>query len=375
MNKREGDWPPVQTTLLVFILLVIFVWFVGGQSFRLYASVFFLLYDLTSTVWLSIILVSVVQNIVLMPLSLLNEKLYPEVKEFEAELQSIKTDDQYIVFKKKVREGNWAVLVYIINFVVLAIAFISAGRVFLLDFYYEKIEQWYLWSFVPYPNYPLRGTDFYFPFVQVTRTVAVSWKNILLSWLIVLMIFGALRLIWMFVRNFLPQNQGILGLRIKYNRVALWLGGLAGTFFVASAYILRNVPVGFQFMMLKADLTKQNTTLNIITAVATFLAATYSGLRHNAEGKKAAEADKLPPELIERVFKERNKRTLRNAILIAGFAYWITHQLPSSHDISVLAFEVIYIIIAPQINKAILRGMKSKIPVSPAETAVTEGVK
>lgn len=360
MNNRDKDWPPFQTTVLITLLLLIFWWFLKGQSFRLYASLFFVLYDLTSTVWISIILVSVVQNLVLMPLSLLSEKLYPEVKEFEAELESMKTDEQSLVFKKKVKEGNWAVLVYIINFVILAIAFISAGRVFLLDFYYEKINSWYLWKFVPYPTYPLEGTTFYFPWVEVTKTMAIAWKNIFLSWVIVLGFFAVMRAVWLFLRNFLSGNKSILGMRIKYNRVLFWIGGVAGTFFIASAYVLRNLPTGINLIMLEADLTKQNTTLNIITAVATFFAATYSGVRHNSEGREMALASGLPTEPVERVFKERNKRTLRNATLVASLAYLITHQMPSSHDISVLAFEVIYILIAPKINKAILKRIKSK---------------
>lgn len=371
MNKREGDWPPVQTFTLIFLLIVIFWWFLRGQSFRLYASLFFLLYSVTNLSWLSIILVSVVQNVVLMPLSLLNEKLYPQVKDFEGELEKVKGEDQqYIVFKGQVRQGNWAVLVYILNFVILAMAFISAGRVFLLEFYHSKINPWFLWKFVPYPEYPLKGTIFSFPIVKITQTMAVSWKNIFLTWLIVLAFFAVLRILWMFVRNFLPQsNDGILGLRIKYNRLTLALGGLAGTFFVISTYVLRNLPTGVQLVIWTADLAKQNTTFNIVTATATFAAALYSGMRHNLEGKHMAEKDKLPQELIDRVFKSRNKRTLRNAILVAGFAYGVTHLMPCSHDLSVLAFEVIYIIIAPRINKLILGSFKKKTVV-PTETPV-----
>ena len=158
-------WLPFTTTLLFIGLLIITIWFLAGGSFRLYASAFFGFYYLTRHIWLSVILIGIGQNLIFLPLRFISLKLSTSLKDFEDELGKIKTEkEQYFLFNKKVKEGNIAVAFYIFNFILNAVAFFSAGRIFLIDFYSQRLDPHLLYSFIPYPKYPLLGTDFNFPF-------------------------------------------------------------------------------------------------------------------------------------------------------------------------------------------------------------------
>jgi hypothetical protein len=103
-----------------------------------------------------------------LPLRFIGLKLSTSIQSLENELEEQKNDnDQYLLFTRKVQEGSPAVVFYIFNFVVNAIAFFSAGRIFLIDFYTQKLNSHYLYHFIPYPQYPLRGTNFFFPFFNI----------------------------------------------------------------------------------------------------------------------------------------------------------------------------------------------------------------
>ncbi|MBP9818117.1 hypothetical protein KBC75_05235 [Candidatus Shapirobacteria bacterium] len=334
---------PKLTLFMIVVMVAVFWWFARGGSFRLYASMFFGLYDLTGIVWLSIILVSVVQNIVFLPLQIIGARMWPKVREFESELEKSKTDDQYFLFQKKIHTGDSPVIFYVLNFVLLAIAFISAGRVFLLDFYNEHIHLKYLYDWIPYPQYPLKGTIFYFPWFKINSTMAMDWNFIFRIWLYVIAFMVFWRLVWLLAKFFLKKNLTILKIRIRYNQLLVAIGGVMGTVLIVSTFVLRHIPTSVSYVTLVADLAKQNTAFNIITAVATFFAAIHSGHKHNKEGAEEAKKEGIPKEIIDRVYREAMKVTYRNGLLLAGFAYAVTHQMPCSHDLSVLAFEAIYV--------------------------------
>lgn len=339
---------PVWTFLMTLFLIVIGILFLRGESYRLYASAFFILYHFSSSAWVAIILVAVVQNIAFLPLRFLGEMTWPNMKEFTHKLEEEKdSQQQYFLLKKRVYQGDFSVFVYTINFVLLLLAFISAGRVFLLDFYstHSKIEQKYLYSFVPYPEYPMQGVIFPFPLVRVTESFAVSWQWIVLFWVVVTLILVVPTLIWRSVTGIFNLTKPLfLEARIKINRVKFAIIGVAGSLFLFSLYFLRNIPKAIEGFIWTADLSKQNTSFNIITSVATFIAAVYMGNRHHKETAREAKLAGVDPVLIDKVHKQKMKETNRNAFLIAIFAYWLTHQMPCSHDLSVLAFEAVYII-------------------------------
>lgn len=338
---------PISTLFFTGFMLLIGIWFLRGGSYRLYASLFFTLYHLTRSAWVSIILVAVVQNIAFLPLRFLGELTWPKLKEFEQELEQEKSKDmQSFLLRKKVHSGDWPVVLYTINFVLLLIAFISAGRVFLLDFYsvHHKIDaQKYLYNWVSYPEYPLAGVEFPFPFVHVTDSVALGWGKILFFWLVVAAVLLIPWAIWNLLKNIFGITKPLLvGIRIKINRLRIGLVGVVGSLFILSLFVLRNIPIAFSPTLLFADLSKQNTTFNIVTSLATFVATIFMGAKHHEEVRKEA-AGKYPSEVIDKIYKENMRETTRNAFLIAAIAYLLTHLMPCSHDLSVLAFEAVYI--------------------------------
>ena len=335
---------PFVTFFALAFLIIVLVWFFRGGSFNLYASLFFGLYHLTKLSWLSIILVSVVQNIFFLPFRIISERFYVDLKDFEHELEKTKTDDQYFVLKKQVSEGNKSVIFYIINFVLFFIAFISAGRVFFLEFYHTPIAPHWLYSWVPYPEYPLKGVIFEFPLFKITSSIALDWGVIFKIWIIPIIILALTRVLWLVVKPLLSRSSSILRARIGINRLKFILGGFVGSFFLISLYFFRHVPAGIEFYYFTADLSKQNTTFNIVTAVCTALATIYSGFEHAKEQAEQARLRGIPEDIIDKVSKSTIRTSFGNGILLAILAVYVTRLMPCSHDLSVLAFEALYLL-------------------------------
>jgi len=336
--------PPFVTILAIAFLIIIVVWFFKGESFRLYASLFFGLYSLTHLSWLSIILVSIVQNIFFLPFRIISERFYVDLKDFEHELEKTKSDDQYFVLKKQIRTGNLSVIFYIINFLLFFIAFISAGRVFFLEFYHTPIATHWLYDWIPYPTYPLSGVVFHFPFFRFTSTMALDWWLIARMWIIPIVFLAIVRVIWLILKPFLSANIQLLQARINLNRVKFILGGFIGTFFFLSLYVLRHIPTGVEFYYLSADLSKQNTVFNIITAICTSFATIYAGFQHSKEATSEARIRNIPEDIIAKVHAQTIRTSVYNAILLGLSTLWVTRLMPSSHDLSVLAFEALYLL-------------------------------
>lgn len=356
-NSRK--WMPFVTFLFFVFLIFLGFWIAHRGNFRLYGSIFFLLYAGTQQVWLSIFLVSLVQNIIFLPFRVINHRFHPELKNFEEELKEAQQEkEQQILLTKKITEGNISIIFYILNFILLALAFFSAARFFLLDFYTHKISRDYMYSFVPYPEYPLKGIVFKFPFFEVTKSLALEWKTIFLFWGAIFGFIILLRFLWRLVRFFLSKNKNILSFRIKYNRFLIFFGGFIMTLFLFSLYFLRHIPLSFRWFYLTADLSQQNTEFNIITAIATFFATMYSGFKSSRQGIKEARANKIPEDIIKKVTKQKLGRSFRNGFALAVSAYFITHMMPCSHDLSVLSFELVYILAPYTIDRLLISPKK-----------------
>lgn len=335
---------PIATTLLVIFLLVVCIWFLRGGSFRLYASIVFTLYHLTGQIWSSVILLGIVQNIVFIPLHMLGNHFANSIEDFENELKKIKTDEQYLLFKRQVKEGNLSIIFYILNFVINAVAFLSAGRIFLIDFYNQKLDPNYLYSFVHYPDYPLRGTDFKLPFFEITGTMALSWPVIGKIFLIIGGIAIIPTLVWRIVRPWLESNHKILKIRIGRNRIKAAIGGMIGVFSVALIWGLRHIPTGVKGVILTADLTVQNTTMNTVTAIGTFITTIYFGWAQNQKAEKIAKDTQIPSEIIKKISLQNVKNIFRNGVILGLGAFFLTNQIPCAFELSVATFEAIAIL-------------------------------
>lgn len=353
---------PFFTTLLVIFLIWVIIWFFRGGSFRLYASAFFGLYYLTRQIWVSVLLMGILQNIVFLPLRYIGLKVWNRVEDFEAELEKTSEDEQYLLFSKKVKEGNKAIIFFIFNFVVNAIAFFSAGRIFLIDFYTKPLSSGYLYHFIPYPEYPLHGTNFYFPFFKITETISLPWQTILLVWVGITVLFAAPKLLWRFVKWLFWKNKSILSARINYNRLLLKTGGFSTLVFILSLIILRHIPVNVAGWMLIADLTRQNTTMNTVTAIGTFITAVHAGYVRQLRASEAALKANVPQAIVDKVFREKMRQSFKNGIILGLGAFLVTNQIPCAFELSVATFEVLYIL-SPYTFDRLLLGVK---PITPA---------
>lgn len=346
---------PIATTLLVIFLVWMAIWFFRGGSFRLYASAFFSLYYLTGQVWVSVLLIGIVQNIVFLPLRFIGMRLSQSFKDFEERIEKSNNDDAYLVFTDKVRKGDIGIIFYIFSFVVNAIAFLSAGRIFLIDFYTQKLNPNYLYSWVPKPDYPLVGTNFNFPFFKITETIAVDWKTILLIWLGISLFFAATKLLWRVLKVFLSGNKKLLGARINYNRLMVQSGGFSGTILVLSIILMRHFPTNFESWWLVADLTRQNTTMNMITAVGTFLTVIHASYTRHRIDAEIAKKRGVENEIINKVFRGKMKGSFRNALILAMGAFFVTNHIPCAFELSVATFEVLYILSPYTFDKILIR--------------------
>lgn len=359
---------PVITFLSLIFLIIVLVWFFQGGSFRFYASLFFGLYFLTKSTWISIILVGFVQTIIFLPFRIINESLSHDLKEFEKEIEETKSENQQVLLHRQIKSGSWSVVFHMLNFILLALAFFSVGRIFFMDFYHNPIDaSKFLYDFIPYPTYPLQGTIFEFPWINILKTTALSWQTIFTIWGILLGFFVTLRLIWLFLRRFLSKNKSILDIRIKYNSLLIFVSSFTGTLFLISLFFFRHIPTAGEIVILSADLTKQNTGFNIITAICTFIATIFSGFKDSRELAKEAAINNIPEDIIKKVTRQRLQKSVQNGLFLSLFALWITRLMPCSHDLSVLSFELIYFISPFTFDKLIKKNTKSSLAKLPVE--------
>lgn len=341
-NTRR--YMPVVSFLLTLFTILIFIWFFRGGSFRLYASVFFSWYALTGQIWMSVLLVGLTQSITFLPMRFIGLKFADDQEKIEEELEKAKSDEQYFLFTEKVRRGNITIIYFIFNFIVNCIAFFSAGRIFLIDFYQNKLDPSLLYSFVPYPSYPLQGTDFKFPFLKVTETYALSWERIFYFWMIVIAVFVIPRLIWRIVKFLFWKNEKILSFRIRYNRLLIAIAGATGTIFLLATFLMRHFPTAFQGITLSIDLTRQNTGFNLFTAIITFITVLHAGYTRNKITTTKALANGIKEDIIAVVSRENMRESFRNAFMLGLGAFFVTNQIPSAFELSVATFEFIYIL-------------------------------
>ena len=374
-NSRQ--WLPFWTTLLLIFLIVLAVWFFKGGSFKLYASVFFSIYSVTQQIWISVILMGIIQNIVFLPLRIIGNSFDKSLKDFEDELETIdKEENQSIIFNKKIKEGSLPVVFYIFNFFVNAIAFFSAGRIFLIDFYSDPLKlqkMKLLYDFVPYPKYPLKGINLHVPLFKITQTMALDWNNIFMIVGFTLLFFVVLRLLWRILRIFLGSNKKVLFARIKYNRLLFTLSGFGGVAIILVVFILRHIPTAFQYFVFIANLSRQNTPMNFVTAVGTFIVTLHSGYKNNTEIAKKAELSNIPKDVIKKVFKDKMGQSLKNAIVLGIGAFFITNNIASAFELSVTTFEVMYMIY-PYTFGLLIKKNDQPLPPPPTSPEPSEGL-
>ena len=130
----------------------------------------------------------------MIPLRIINLKISNHIDEFREKTAQLKNDqEQSFLIKKQVREGNRPLLFYLVNFVVQLTSYISIGRLFLTDFYSVRLNPKLLFSFVPYPSYPIQDIFFKIPYPIFTRTTDLGIGAFLIVCAVVILFQFALR--------------------------------------------------------------------------------------------------------------------------------------------------------------------------------------
>lgn len=346
----------------IFVLLIIYA-FLSGIIYRFYANFVFLFYSLLKSMWVSVVCLGIFQTILLIPFRVVSLKNATNIEEFEEKIGEIKKEERRNLFQTKFKEGNKALLFYIVNFFVQITSYISIGKLFLTDFYTKPLDQKILYSFVRYPQYPIRDTFFKIPYPFITKTVDLGIHLMLLIWIIII----CLKIITTIINNYQkkaqknltpekPDDSIIKILKILFNLInnnfiwLLFLGWL----------LTRRFPVGWQIRIFSGDVSHPYPAFNTLTAICASLVVVWLDLPKINEKIKIARAANISPSIIRKTELELFKQTLLSAILIGIAAYYITNQIPCAFELSIFTFEVISWISPFTLDKLILRTSQSK---------------
>lgn len=355
---------PLQTIITTLIVIFLFYAFFSGLTYKFYASIVFSFYALTKSMWISVVLLGVFQTLLMVPLRIVRLLKENHIKEFTANVVELKDEStMHKTIKDNVSRGNLTFLFYLVDFVIQLVSFVTIGRLFLTDFYNIPLDPTRLFSFVPYPEYPIQDVFFKIPYPVITQTVDLGLHAVLIVWVVL----GALQALVHFIRiayrNALKRGETRPQISKKISKYA---SGYLLIGMLISYYLVRHFPTGFEVGIFSGSVALQNPQFNRITAIATFLTILYFGIQKNVRKAHLAEKAGLPTNIIDQTQKEMLKETLKNSTLIGLGAYFITNQIPSAFELSIFTLEIISLASPWTLDKVILASIAKN------ETAVAE---
>jgi hypothetical protein len=183
--------PRLSTIIAIGIVVFLAYAFVSGLTKQFYASFVFLFYALTGQMWVSVVLLGVFQTLLLIPFRVINLLKSANLEEFRETINKMDAErEQSYFLKKSVKRGQRVALYYFVNFFVQTTSYISIGRLFLTDFYNERLKPELLYSFVPYPDYPIEGRMFKIPYVWFGETTDLGMRWVWIAWGVILGLQG-----------------------------------------------------------------------------------------------------------------------------------------------------------------------------------------
>lgn len=360
---------PLQTIIAGIIVIFLFYAFFSGLTYQFYASVVFTFYALTNSMWISVVLLGVFQTILLIPLRIIRLLKENNIKEFTANVVKLRDESSmHKTIKENVSKGNITFLFYLVDFVIQLVSFVTIGRLFLTDFYNIPLDATKLYSFVPYPEYPIQDVFFKIPYPVITETIDFGFNVVLVVWVILGALQALIHFIRIAYRNSVKRGEQRAEIPKKFSKYA---SGYLLIGMLLSYILVRNFPVGFEVGIFSGSVALQNRQFNTITAIATFLTLLYFGIPKNIRKAHLAEKAGVPTEIIEKTQKEMLKETLKNATLIALGAYFITNQIPSAFELSIFTLEIISLASPLTLDRIILSSVakKDEPPVEKIEDA------
>lgn len=343
---------PLRSIVTIVFLVSLFLAVVFGLVNQFYASFLFYFYSWTGKMWVSVIMLGVFQTLILIPFRIIRLAKSVVIEEFKGRMESADESSRgHSTFKEYLWTGNRAFLFYLLDFSVQLVSFVSLGRLFLTDFYNNMISKDWLYSFVPYPDYPIRETIFKVPYFVPTETIDMGWSYVLMSWGVLFLMHIAVMVV-KFV-----YSQRILGQEDNSNSVRKMLDYWTGNFFLMALviyFLLRYFPLGFEMKIFSGDVAMPNQRLNTITAIATFLTVVWFGMSKIKRQVSVARSEGVDMVIVGRAQMSMFKDMMKNSILLGVGAYFITNQIPSAFELSVFTLELISLASPMTIDRLIL---------------------
>lgn len=347
--------PSLGTIVSIVAIIFLIYAFFSGLSFQFYASFVFLFYGLTKSMWISVVLLGVFQTLLMIPFRMIRVVMDKNIREFQRTVEKIKDNSQQsFTLKSTFRQGNATFLFYAVDFIMQLVSYISIGRLFLTDFYTNQLNRDLLYSWVPYPNYPIQDTFFKIPYPHVTETVDLGWKVVIPVWIVLTIVQIAILAARRTIRE---QHGSEAAQQLFSGRWSRYATGSLLIFLAIAYWIVRNFPVGIQVGIFSGDVSIPNRTFNTITAIVTFLVLVYHGIPKIIRKGQLAERLKIPTRIISTTQMEMLKETLFSALMVGLGAFFITNQIPSAFELSIFTLEMISLAAPFTVDKIVLKGV------------------
>lgn len=353
----NSQLPRLSSLLAAGLLVLITVYFLNGTFLKFYTSALFSFYAVTESIWISVVLLGVFQTILMIPLRVIRLKKSTHIDEFQKYIQqAAQAKEQHFLIKKKFREGNRTFLFYAVDFMIQLTTFITIGRMFLRDFYNQQLDPTLLYSFVPYPEYPIQDTFFKLPYIAVTETRQLGLVAVLFAWALLLLVKFISVLAQKAMSDFKDQEKN-LGLNIV-KKIINFTGGRIVLVMIVVAFLFQHFPVSAEFRIFSGDVGIPNRTFNSLTAVMTCITLLWFGLQKVWRKTELAKNMKVAASVIETTQRAMMRETVSTALFVGLGAFFITNQIPCAFELSIFTFEVISMLSPLTLDKLILSSHK-----------------
>ncbi len=346
---------PLQSILLLLVILFLFWAFFFGGTYRFYASILFGLYSLTNSIWISVVLLGVSQTILMIPVRAIRIAKLTHIKDLKQKIEHIESDKkQQSIIKQKFAKGDRTFLFYVFDFTVQFTTFFTIGRLFFTDFYHKKLSSSAIFDFIPYPDYPIKDKIFKIPYPKVAQTVDYGLENALLVIGILLIAYLLLHTLSYIIKLYSKNNSS--------SKLPQTLHPTSAVFFIIlialAWYFTRNFPSQIKLGLFTGDVSIPNRTLNLITALSTGGIIFWFGFNKIKQKGYRAVQDNLPSDLVDQVQQQMFNQLIKESVLVGIGAYLITNHIPSAFELSIFTLEIISFFSPFTLDKIILKGVK-----------------
>ncbi len=359
VSDQHISLPPIRTIFTFLILILLLYALFSGLTFQFYASFLFLFYRLIKRMWIAVVCLGFFQTLLMVPFRIINLRHSLQLKEFEDKIEGFEIrKEKHQFLKKSFRAGERTFLWYVVNFFIQTISYLSIGRLFLEDFYSRPLDPKLLYSFVPYPQYPIQDTFFKIPYLVFTKTIDLGMDKVFIFWGIVIVYKLLMGKILPFIikkaKPYIPgeEEPSAFNLIKKFIKKS---SGLTVLLLILGWLILRNFPIGWQIRIFSGDVSKSNPTFNLITAIMTFLILLWLDFPKINEKVKLAKAENIDPKAIRRMQKSLFKGSFQKALILGLGAYFITNMIPCAFELSIFTLEIISFLSPLTLDKLIFR--------------------